>query len=808
MHSFLEDLRYAARQLRNAPAFTLTAVLTLALGIGATSAIFSAVYGLLLKSLPFADEERIVTVAESLPQVKGGIEATFPDYEDWQTQQQSFTAIAAYSTRNPETVSMAVNGHSEQVHRVLASGNFFSLLGVTPLLGRTITQADDQPGSDHVAVLSAALWHRIFNSDPEALGRNIDLNGASYTIVGVLSPGAAFPSEGEVWLPLSLLDQPTRASRVWHSVHVLGRLRSGVSLDAARANMQAIAASLSAAYPATNRNVSIVMSPLRQQLVGTLRPALLSLLGAVFLVLAIACANVASLLMVRATAGRREVAVRQALGAGRARLFSQSLAQTLLLCLLGGLLGTALAALALPLLRVALAHTAGLDVSLIQSVSLNIPVLLFTLAACTLTAILFGLLPRFQSSGSLIDSLRAGDRGSTGGNRLSRGALVTTEIAITVVVLFLAMLVIRSYQKLVAVDPGFPTDHLLSAEITLPEPRYTDLTPQTAQFYTQLLDRLAQSPGVVSVSTTTQTPLKPSQVATRFLIDGAPQPAPGAFPAAQLRYISPSFFQTMGLHLLEGRVFGQKDLALDAPNNVIGNAAFARLYLAGRNPLGAHVLLGVLSPHPDKNEVIGIVSDARDLGVDTDPQPELYFPGYGVHAVLLVRSQVSAESMVPAVRDAIHALEPNLPIYNAQTLDALLSDTLARQRMTAVLLGIFAVAGLLLAGIGIYGVLSYSIAQRTREIGLRMAVGANRGDILRLVLKQTGAFVVVGFFAGLALAFAGARLIGGLLYKTTPLDPLSAGITVCSLASIAALAVILPAGRAASVNPTEALRAE
>ena len=808
MQTLLRDLRYALRQLLKSPGFTVTAVLTLALGVGATTAIFSCVYGLLLKSLPFRDANNIVALYETDPQVQSGMEATYPDYEDWKAQQSSFSEIAAYSTINPDTVSLVMDGHSEQVHRVIVSGNFFSLLGISPLIGRMINEQDDTPASDHVAVLSSSAWDRYFGRNPGAVGRNIDLNGAIYTVVGVLPPGAAYPTEGEVWLPLSLLDHDTRVSRVWHSVNVLGRLRPGVGLPSAKADMQTIAVRLAAAYPATNRNWSVLLKPLREQLVGTLRPAILSLLGAVLLVLLIACANVANLLMVRATGKQREVAVRQALGADRIRLFSQFLAQTLVLCLLGGAFGILLAAGALPLLRLALAHAAGLGQSTIESISLSIPVLFFTLGICTLTAVLFGLLPVIKNPASLTETLRPGDRSSTGGHSRARvrGMLVAGEIAIAVVVLFLSTLVIRSFQKLLAVDPGFRTDHLLSVGITLPEPRYGDDSPTTNHFFEQLLDKIVQSPGVLSAATTSVLPLKPSEVATRFLVEGAPPLAPGTFPVAQIRYVSPSFFQTLGLRLEEGRKFEQKDIE-NKTNSFVVNSVFAQRFLSGRNPIGANILLGVLSAHPDKIPVIGVIANARDLGVETEAQPEIYLPGFGLHEVLLVRS-ADPQNMVAIVRNAVHELDPNQPIYQPQTVDALLSDTLARQRMTAMLLGIFSIVALALAGIGTYGVLSYSVAQRTREIGVRMAVGANRTDVLRLVLSQAARFTAIGIVMGFAAGIACARLISGLLFNTSTVDPLSMWIAIGALVLAAALAVIVPVGRAASVNPNEALRAE
>ena len=807
MQNFFQDIRYAARSLRRSAAFTATVVMTLALGVGATAAIFSCVYALLLQSLPFADASRIVALAESHPQITGGIEATYPDYQDWKAQQRSFTQIAAYSTLNPDTVSLVAGGQAQQVHRVLASGDFFSLLGVTPMIGRLIGEQDDKAESDHVAVLSEAAWERYFGKDPGVVGRSVSLNGTAFTIIGVLPVRAAYPAEGEVWLPLALLDQETRASRVWHSVRVLGRLRPGVGLAEARTDLQTVSARLAAAYPATNRNMGVLLKPLREELVGRLRPAMLSLLGAVVLVLLIACVNVANLLMVRATVQRREIAVRQALGAGQMQFFSQLLAQAIVLCLLGGAFGVALAAGVLPLLRMALAHTAALDPAMIQSIELNIPVLLFTLLTCMATAIVFSLFPLMSRGPRLTEALRAGERGSTGGRSRRRGALVAGEIAIAVVVIFLSTLVVRSFQKLLAVDPGFRTDHLLSAEITLPEPKYGDDSPVTNHFYEQLLENIARAPDISSAAVTNVVPLKPSQVMTRFLVEGAAPSAPGTFPAAQIRYVSPDFFRTFGLALESGRVFEQKDVESDSPSFVV-NAAFAKRYLAGRNPVGAKILLGVLSPHPQKIAVIGIVSDAHDLGVESDAQPEMYLPGFGLHGVLLVRTFADPVSIESTVKNAVRALDADQPVYHMQTVDALMSDSMARARMTAMLLGIFSLIALVLAAIGIYGVLAYSVAQRSREIGVRMAVGANRGHILRLVLLQATQFTGAGLLAGIGVALASARVVRGLLFDTGTTDPLSVLIAIGSLALVAAMAAIIPAVRAASVNPNEVMRAE
>jgi predicted permease len=814
----MRDFRYAARQLRQSSAFTLTAILTLALGIGATTAIFSAVYGLLLQSLPFRDAGRLVMIAETYPQIAGPTEATYPDYQDWQVQQRSFTQIAAWSAINPATVSVRFDGHAEQLHRVLASGNFFSVLGISAQLGRTLTEQDEFNGRDHVAVLSDAAWQRYFGRDPAILNRSIDLNGATFTIVGVLPAGAAFPAEGELWLPLSLLDTPTRNSHVWHSVKVLGRLRAGMDLATARLDMQAVNARIAAAFPASNGHIGIVVMPLREQLVGTLRAPMLCLMGATLLVLLIACANVASLLMIRAAASRREVAVRQALGASRSRLFLQYLAQSLLLCLCGGLLGTALAAVTLPLLRVALVHTKAGEVSpdSIASIYLNPAVLLASAGVCIVTALVFGLIPVLRAPANITETLRLGDRATTRRSSFSQSALISGEIAVAVLVLLLSTLVMRSFQKIAGVDPGFHTDHLLSAEIELPQPHYDDGSPTTNHFYEQLLDRLNASYGVLSAATTTQTPLKPSQVVTRFAIEGAPRPQAGAYPVAQIRYISPGFFRTMGLAIIGGRTFEQKDIDQNASLFVV-NQTFARRYLAGRNPVGARVIVGVLSPQPEMIPVIGVVADAHDLGVDREPQPELYTPGFGLHAVLLVRSipaanNASVGSMETLIRQAVHAIDPNQPVFHLQSADGLFADSLARQRMTAMLLGIFAITALLLAGIGIYGMLSYAVAQRTREIGVRMAVGANRRDVLQLILRQAGVCVAIGITAGLLAAVAGERiagsLIGDLLFKTAAYDPVSAIVTIAGLVIVAAVAISIPAMRAVSVNPTDALRTD
>jgi predicted permease len=760
-----------------------------------------------LDSLPFRDASRIVSVLETHPQIQGGAEVTYPDYLDWRTEQKSFEGIAAYSTLNPSTVSLATNDHSEQVRRVLASGNFFSLLGVSPLIGRVFGEKDDTPGANHVVVLSAEAWQRYFGRDPGVVGRSVGLNGVNYIVIGVLPFNAAYPANGDVWLPLSLLDQATQASRVWHSVRVIGRLREGVDIGQARADMETVAAGIGQMYPATNRNVGVRITPLREELVGAVRPAVLAAAGSVALLLLIACTNVASLLRVRAIASRQETGIRQALGATRSRLISQSLAHSTILCMLGGTSGTGLALLALPLLRLGLSHTAGIEPSTAQSIQLSVPVLLFALVVCLVTAVVFGLLTARGSASGLGEFLRPGDRGSTNNSGLARGGLIAGEVAIAVVVLFLSTLVIRSFQRLLAVDPGIRIDHLLSIEITLPEPRYQDDSPVTNHFFEQLLDQIGQSPGVMSAGSTTQLPLNPSLVMTRFLVESAPALTPGTYPMAQIRYVSSDLFRTMGIALKMGKVF-DRDAIEGNSSAFIVNEAFVREYLRGRNPLGAKIVIGVLSAQPEKIPVIGVVSDAHDLGVETDPQPEMYLAGFGLHEVILVRTGLDPKSAVSIVRKAVHDLDPAQAIYHVQTIDEVLADSIARQKATSALLGLFAFMALVLAGVGIYGVLSYSVTQRRREIGIRMAIGAQRRDVVILFVWQTARPAAVGIAAGVAVAIACAHLLDALLFKTSVVDPHSVLVTIAVPVIVTALAVTLPAYHAASVDPIETLRAE
>ena len=678
---------------------------------------------------------------------------------------------------------------------------------MTPLIGRTLMPIDEAPGRDHVAVLSETAWQLYFGRDPSVVGSTVELNNSPFTVVGVIPGDAGIPADGEVWLPLSLLDQQTRVSRVWHSVEVLGKLRAGVTQATAAADMRTIAARLASSYPATNRRIGIQVSPLREQLVGTFRVAMLCIMGSVLLVLSIACANVANLLLVRASASQHQIAIRKALGATNMRLLSQHFSLALVICFLGGAIGTLLGGGLLPLLRFALSHVSGLDASLVHSVQLSWPVLSSALAVCLFTAALFTMLPVLGQTQDLSRVLRLAGRGTTGAHSRSRDILLSGEIAFAVVILFLGLLLTRSFEKLTAVQPGYRTDHLLSFEITLPGPKFQTGAPATDQFYEQLLAKLSNSPGVISVGSSNEVPFNPSHSMTRFLIKGTSPVEAGAFPIAQIRTVNPGFFSAMGLRLEGGRIFTQAELS-DRSNVFVVNRAFADQYLVGRDPVGATVVVGVLSGNPVEVPIIGVVSNARDLGVASDPPPEIFAAGFGLHEVLLARVAANPESIIPSIRDIVHSILPEQPVYNVQTIDEVLSNSMAGEKITAVLIGIFALVALALAGIGIYGVVASATAQRTQEIGIRLAVGAQRMDILRLVFMQSAGFAIFGLTVGLGLAFLCTRLVRSLLFSTSTADSLSLMGTVMIVLIMVVAGVIVPAYRAALTDPVNALRTE
>jgi predicted permease len=805
MHWLPQDLRYAVRQLRKSPGFTLVAVLTLALGIGANTAIASAVYAILLRSLPFHDAGRLVLIKETHPQA-GIISASYRDFLDWRAQSKSFENLAAYSDEHHNFAQLVIDGQPQSVRDAFATADLFPALGIQPELGRGFLPTEDSDAGIHVAVISHPLWESRFARDPSIIGRAVQVNGQSFTVAGMMPAGRQYPVDTDLWLPFSQLGQDERTSRQYHVVDVIGRLRPGVSREDAAVELNTIAARLAQTYPATNRTIGVRLTPLRDALVGQLRPTLLALFGSVALVLFIACANIANLLLVRATHREREIALRMALGASRGRLLRQFLVESLVLSFVGAASGIALAAAAMPLLSFGLAHVSNQPFAFAQPISLNLPVLVFTALLAVATGVTFSLFPALSVPPVLNGSLRDGQRTATAGRKPLRSLLAAGEMALAVVVLFTAALLLRSFQKLLAIDPGFRTDHLLAVKIDLPDNLYA--TPQQVEtFSTRLQEQIERIPGVASAAITNALPLSPSHSLTRFAVAGAPPPAPGNFPVTQIRTVSPSYFRTLGIGLRAGRSFEQKDVD-DQTGTYIVNEAFARRYLAGRDPVGSRLMMDVMTAHPTAVPVIGVVNNAKDLGVDASTEPVIYTAGYPNGQILLVRTNLDPLVVAPAIRQTVSSLDRKLGVSDLKTMDGVLSDSLARPRLSALVLGFFAFLSVGLAAIGVYGVLAFVVIQRTREIGVRLALGAQRSQVRRLFLKHGALLVLAGAAVGLAGALVAGRLLGAILFQTAPADPFSVVVTTAVLVVIGIAAVCIPAQRASEVDPMVALRAE
>ena len=804
MRAFFQDLRFAQRQLRKSRGFTVVAVLTLALGIGANAAIATAVYALLLRWLPFRDASRLLLVKETHPQA-GIISASYLDFQDWRAQAKSFSSLAAYSDVHNGYAQVTANGEVRSLRAAYASADLFPTLGIAPALGRSFTAAEDSDSGLHVAILSHRVWRDQFGSDPSIVGKSVQINGQSFVVIGVMAAGRQYPMETDLWLPFAQLDQAERNGRQYHAVDAIGRLAPGVSREDAATELNTIAARLAQSYPATNRSIGVRVTTFRDTLVGQLRPTLLALFASVALVLLIACANIANLLLVRTTNRQREIAVRTALGATRGRLLRQFLAESLLLSLAGTVLGVLLALAAMPLLRYALSHIAG-DVSVLaQGISISFPVLLFSAALAMVTATVFSAFPLLAAPPSLNQALRDSQPTVTGRNAL-RSLLAGGEIALAVVVLFAAMLLLRSFQKLKAVNPGFAVDHLVATKIDLPANVYAS-PQQVENFSTRLQADVERLPGVTSAAIANALPLTPSKSLTRFAVEGAPPPAPGNFPVTQLRFVSPSYFRTLKVGLRSGRMFELKDV--DDPTGVfIVNQAFARRYLSGRDAVGSRLMMDVMTSHPTAVPVIGVVADAKDLGVDAQTEPVIYTAGYPNGQILLVRTSGDADALAPALRRVVAALDPNLGLSDVHSMDQVLGDSLARPRLAAWLLGLFAALSIGLAVLGVYGVLAYTAAQRTREVGVRMALGARRGQVMALFLKQAAVLAACGTVVGLVGALAMGRLLAAMLFETPPTDLLSAAATLGLLLIAGLAAGWLPALRASRIDPMLALRSE
>jgi putative ABC transport system permease protein len=807
MDNLWQDLRYGTRMLLKHKGITAIAVLSLALGIGANTAIFSLVDAVLLRPLPFHDPEGLVMVWEDATRIGFPRNTPAPaNYADWKAQNQVFEDLAAlrYGSYN-----LTDESDPEKVEAQAVTANFFPLLGVTPVRGRGFAPEEDQPDGNKVVLLSYGLWQRRFGGDPALIGKELLLDGQQHTVIGVMPPGFQFlAKETDLWLPMAFSSREL-ANRGGHYLTVVGRLKPGVTLAQAQDDIATITQRINQDHPTTGFELGSAVISLREQLAGNVRPVLLVLLGAVGLVLLIACANIANLLLARGASRYREIAVRTALGAGRHRIVRQLLTESLLLAVAGGVAGLLFAWLSFSFLKQIIPQSMALN----AGVRIDAKVFAFTLLLSLLTGIIFGLTPALQAAKIDLNAAlkQSGGRTGTGaGHRRLRGVLVVTEIALALVLLVGAGLLIQTFLQLRALDIGVNPDNVLTLRTSLPRSKYSEL-PKRAAFYQQVLERVRALPGVVDAGYTTAVPLTWKGGTNSFTVEGA-EAKPGQ--DANNRQVSTGYMETMGIKLRQGRFFDDHDDAQSQPVAII-NETMARQYWPGETALGKRFKLGSVEAQNPWIIIVGIVGDVKEMGLEAPPKAEMFFPYLQLPTMLwnmprdlTVRATADALSLVTAVRQAVWSVDPTQPVSNVRTMEEILSEEVTQRRIAMTLLAAFAALALLLASLGIYGVLSYAVAQRTQEIGIRMALGADRRDVLRLVmgegLRLAGAGVVIGLGVSLALT----RLMTGLLFGVSASDPRTlTGVTLLLLA-VALIACYVPARRAAKVAPMVALRNE
>jgi len=808
IETFFQDARYGLRSLRKKPGFTLTAIIALALGIGANTAIFSVINGVLLRSLDYVRPDRTVMIWERFAQNPEHQNVVSPaNFLDWQKSSRSFEKIGAvWDVRQNFTGS----GDPIEVHAQFVSAGFFPTLGVQPLIGRWFTDDEDREGANLVAVLSYRIWQERFGGNNAVLGQKVTISGRLFTIIGVMPPGFHFlDDQVQVWRPIAFDPATDYRKTSGRFLKCVGRLAPGVTLEQAQAELNVIAKQLQQQYPTYNTSWSVSLTPIREQIVGDVRPILLVLLVAVAFVLLIACANVANLLLARAASRQRELALRAALGATRTRLMRQLLTESVLLALCGGVVGIAFAYWGVELLK-----AFGPDnIPRLREISIDPRVLLFTFAISLLTGIAFGLVPAFQASRADVnDALKEGGRGSTGGRGALRNVFVVAEVSLALVLLIGAGLMIRSFIRLNRVEPGFESNRVLTMRAQLPGAKYKD-DQQRLTFFKQAQERIAALPGVKAIGAINFLPLTGMASNTSFNVVGQPEPPLGQAPGTEVRVISGAYFAAMGIPLLKGRLFDEHD-GPDSRVTVI-NETMARKFFPNEDPIGKRLAISWAPPEPGKpqpiDEIIGVVGDTRETALERDPNPAIYWPldreSYQF-MTLIVRSSIDPMQLVPSVQREIRAMDPDQPLADVRTLEAVVAKSIARPRFDTMLLGIFAAVALVLASVGLYGVMNYSATQRTQEIGIRMALGAKPGDILRLVvghgMKLTAAGIAIGVVAALALT----RVMSNLLFGVTATDvPTFIGVSAV-LTFVALLANYIPARRATRVNPVVALRYE
>jgi putative ABC transport system permease protein len=802
MGDLLQDLRYGLRLLSRSPGFALAAIVSLALGIGANTAIFSVVNTVLLRPLPYPDVDRVMMVWDSNPSRGWDQFAVSPgNFVDWQARQTVFDTLVALRTR-----SLVLTGHDEpeRLSGLLATEQFFDLTGTPPVLGRAFAARDFEAGAGRVVVLTDALWKRRFGGRADILGAPLTLGDETCTVIGVLPSGASLPTGAELLAPLVL----TADERQHHGAHYLlamGRLKAGVAPGAAAGAMRDLARQIEAEHKDSNTGWTVRLVPLYEDVVGGIRPALLLLTAAVGVVLLIACANVANLLLARAATRRGEIAVRAALGAGRGRLVRQLLTESLLLSCLGGAFGLVLGTWAVDVIKTLQPGT----LPRVQSLAVDGRVLLFTFLVSVLTGLLFGAVPgMLLSRASLQGTLQQGGRGVRGRlSRRMRGALVAAQVAMSLVLLVAAGLQIRSLGRLLAVHPGFDAANVLTFKVNLPDRRYPD-DAQQAAFYDRAVADLAALPGVVSAAAVSSVPISDDDLIFSFTIEGRPPAPPEEETSANWYAVSPDYFKTLRIPLVRGRLFTAADTGT-APRVALINETMARRIFPGQDPLGQHLRMGV--DGKVVRTIVGVVGDLRHYGLDQPVTMQMYEPCAQrpwSAMTLLLRAATRPDTLAPAARRAILAIDPGQPVSEVRTLQAIVDLSTAQRRFTLVLLTLFALVALVLASVGLYGVVAYSVTQRTHEIGVRMALGAQRGEILALVLRQGMGMTLWGLLAGLLGAAALARVMSGLLFGVSAHDPITFAATVLILSTVALGAIWVPARRATRVEPTSALRYE
>jgi putative ABC transport system permease protein len=813
MNNLLADLRFGVRMLLKSPTVTIVAIVALTLGIGANTAIFSVVHAVLLRTFPYSNPEQLVLVWEKR---QGGQTdqnvINLANFADWKAQNKSFSDMAVFFDRS---LNLSGGGEPEEVPVQYATPNLLSVLGATPILGRSFVEDDgrDALRQPSAVVISYGLWQRRFGGDNGIVGRQIVLNNLPATVIGVMPAnfgwhiqrGTEASKPADIWIPFQLTnDLLVRRGRFASCV---ARMKPGVTIDQARSDMQTISARLSQQYPEFLSTWSTNVVPLRTQFTGEVRRPLLIVLGAVGFVLLIACANVANLLLARASARRKEIAVRAGLGASRWRIARQLLTESVLLSLIGGLLGVFVAWWGTRAL-VTLSPPALMD---LQRIGVNLPVLGFTLGLSLLTGIIFGLVPALEATRfDLQDALKEGGKNVGGSARTGylRNAFVVTQVALALVLLVGAGLLVKSLQRLQSVDPGFNPDNLLTVRVSLPSGKYESDQKRIA-FFQQAMTQIKSLPGVQSVGEINVAPFTGLNNGTSVEIEGDPELPPSQELKTGVSVTDANYFQTMQIPVLRGRIYTQQE-TVEMRHVVVVNEAFARKNLPGRDPLGKRLII-YMKPQNDPCEIIGVVADNKHLALDQTVDPMVFWPHaeltYG-GMTMLVRTNSDPAALAPAVRGVIRSLDPQQPIGEISTMESLLSVSVARQRFSASLVTVFSILALVMAAVGIYGVMSYTVLQRTHEIGVRMALGAQRNDILKLVLKTGIVLGVIGVVVGLAASFAVTRLLATLLFEVTTTDKATFAAVSVGLFLITLVACYVPARRATKVDPLKALRYE